>query len=318
METNRVLLVRRTVNLIAFTGRFFSVFFCFVFAIIFVLLKSQCPLKCLQPCAPCAEQCAWQCPHLGRCLLPCGAPCSRLPCNLRCDKKLKCGHRCPSLCGEVCPSSAYCVESNCNDAKKRHECVSFTDLEMTLAENPCDSDPVVVLKCSHVFAVSELDNWLGLQLVYEKESNGTGWMGCLPLNAGVLDPPRACPLCKVPIREIFRYGRLLAKSALESVNKKYLPYVEGRQMRLDSEIEHASSVERLKRLVKDAEKLQRETKDGGPAKKVTSAALHFLGGDVVRLASLGIPAHHPWPRLRSDLVLAKALFKLAMAEKKRF
>jgi hypothetical protein len=50
--------------------------------------------------------------------LPCGAPCDRLPCNLRCEKKLRCGHRCPGLCGEVCLQGC-CVQPKCRDKVKK-------------------------------------------------------------------------------------------------------------------------------------------------------------------------------------------------------
>lgn len=50
----------------------------------------------------------------GKCDLPCGAPCSRLPCDKRCCKELSCGHQCPGICGEVCPSERFCI--HCGDA----------------------------------------------------------------------------------------------------------------------------------------------------------------------------------------------------------
>lgn len=75
---------------------------------------TRCGKGCSLPCAPCAEPCGWSCSHQGACSLPCGAPCDRLPCNMRCEKTLKCGHRCPGLCGEVCLQGC-CVHPSCRD-----------------------------------------------------------------------------------------------------------------------------------------------------------------------------------------------------------
>jgi hypothetical protein len=75
---------------------------------------TRCGKSCNLPCAPCAEPCSWTCSHQGACSLPCGAPCDRLPCNLRCAKKLKCGHSCPGLCGETCLQGC-CVHPQCRD-----------------------------------------------------------------------------------------------------------------------------------------------------------------------------------------------------------
>jgi hypothetical protein len=72
---------------------------------------SQCSRRCCDPCAACAEPCQWQ--HTGGteqlpCPLPCGAARVRLPCDKRCAELLTCGHQCPAVCGEKCPSPAFC------------------------------------------------------------------------------------------------------------------------------------------------------------------------------------------------------------------
>ncbi|RIB01361.1 hypothetical protein C2G38_1013271 [Gigaspora rosea] len=63
-------------------------------------MHSKCRLDCAEPCSICAEACRWKCKHKGACNLPCGVPCNRLPCNLRCEKRLYCGHQCFGLCGK--------------------------------------------------------------------------------------------------------------------------------------------------------------------------------------------------------------------------
>ena len=53
-------------------------------------------MPCLEPCvAP-------------GCFLPCSAPCMHLPSPERCTQLLPCGHQCPSLASEPCPSRKFC------------------------------------------------------------------------------------------------------------------------------------------------------------------------------------------------------------------
>ena len=48
------------------------------------------------------EQCDWKCAHY-TCTRKCGEICNRPACNQPCSEKLRCGHPCVGLCGEICP-----------------------------------------------------------------------------------------------------------------------------------------------------------------------------------------------------------------------
>lgn len=52
-------------------------------------------------------------PTISRPVLRLSPPYARLPCDQRCSRKLACGHRCPGLCGEECPSQRFCVDPAC-------------------------------------------------------------------------------------------------------------------------------------------------------------------------------------------------------------
>ena len=89
-------------------------------------------------CSPCVEACDWQCEHQGKRHMVCGAPCDRLPCEKRCTKKLDCGHQCPSVCGEDCPTSLSCVLC-CSQEKQRGkvDVIKFTEYkDLDLDNNP--------------------------------------------------------------------------------------------------------------------------------------------------------------------------------------
>jgi hypothetical protein len=113
---------------------------------------SHCPKECKEVCASCVEPCIWACKHQGKCVLPCGAPCSRLPCNLRCSKLLQCGHRCPTVCGEACPSVEFCQVCG----SKKSAVVDYINMS-TFADQDLSRDPIIALSCGHIFAISTLD-----------------------------------------------------------------------------------------------------------------------------------------------------------------
>lgn len=77
--------------------------------------------------------------------MPCTAPCNCLPFNERCTKNLKCGHRCPSFHGEICPEG-FCQE--CGDkVDARVDILEFK----SYAEIDVDESPIAALGCGHFF-----------------------------------------------------------------------------------------------------------------------------------------------------------------------
>lgn len=105
-------------------------------------------------CSSCVEDCDWQCIHEGECSLVCGAPCDRLPCNLRCDKLLACGHRCPGICGEDCPDVSLCIE--CCSVEIKTNIVDIFEFN-TYEEQDLDSDPIIFLECGHFYSKTTMD-----------------------------------------------------------------------------------------------------------------------------------------------------------------
>ncbi|RIA80711.1 hypothetical protein C1645_866307 [Glomus cerebriforme] len=179
--------------------------------------KKSCRKNCLEPCSVCAEKCSWECKHQGRCELSCGVPCSRLPCNERCDKKLKCGHRCAGVCGEICPSKDFCVECARENVKNQ---VSDTITNTIFSETDWNKERMIVLSCKHVYTMKTMDILMKMKDYYEG-SNERGWtstkiISTLPINI------IKCPACQIPVKDIRRYGRIIKKCTLNIQNKKFL------------------------------------------------------------------------------------------------
>ena len=173
-------------------------------------VHSQCAGECGQYCTPCAEPCPWQCDHLGSCTMPCGAPCVRLPCDLRCQLYLGCGHQCPSLCGEDCPSVDFC--QICCREDILNVVVDFVEFT-TYAEIDLCRDPIIMLPCKHFYSRSFLDGYMEINTAYTMDQNAQ-FAEIIPSNAST-SHSKHCPECRMPISKIHRYGRVTKRALLD-------------------------------------------------------------------------------------------------------
>ncbi|KAF9100396.1 hypothetical protein BGX29_006633 [Mortierella sp. GBA35] len=183
---------------------------------------SKCHQSCDVACAACCERCIWKCPHQGECNMPCGAPCDRLPCNKRCDKTLPCGHQCPSVCGEVCPDTKFCVE--CKDPKVMGMLVDMI-MRQTLAEVDVDEDPVLVSTCGHALTMTSMDGMMELAQYYkenlDRSTGESSYVDRLELPGGQVSQI-CCPMCRAPILNLLRYGRRVKYGQLSMRLKKHI------------------------------------------------------------------------------------------------
>lgn len=221
---------------------------------------SKCPKQCSQVCASCTEQCIWECEHRGQCAMPCGAPCTRLPCNLRCSKILECGHRCPTVCGEPCPSKQFCKE--CGDCGEQVVDLVMMDDYKSIS---LDEDPVCILPCGHIFTISTLDSHMELLQYYRKNEEDSIWIEVQPLANVQAGPPKDCPHCKAIISNVYRYGRAKQYTELLLLERKFALDC----ARLVKSYSNISDIcTRATQLWKLREKIQK----GGPTKLIYEAA----------------------------------------------
>ncbi|KAF0547348.1 P-loop containing nucleoside triphosphate hydrolase protein [Gigaspora margarita] len=197
---------------------------------------SKCRLDCAEPCSVCAEACGWKCKHKGACNLPCGVPCNRLPCDLRCEKRLYCGHQCFGLCGEKCPPSKYCAECT-TDNNVKDQVVDLIMRE-TFSEVDWTSERMVVLGCGHVYTAESLDHLMNMKEYYEMDKNNK-WIRIKSITSQPSDP-KSCPQCRTPIKGIYRYGRAIKKQVLDIQNKKFLVKYDNQLKKLNKDIINAT------------------------------------------------------------------------------
>ena len=184
---------------------------------------NKCPKKCGEPCAPCAEKCGWTCSHRQNqvCNMPCAIPCDMIPCSKRCENLLSCGHRCPSVCGEQCPSQKFCQA--CGDAHIHERGADLLTFE-TYREIDLDQDPCVFLTCGHFYTVSSFDGIMNIKKYYNID----------PATDNIISPKltrrimsrdektHGCPECRLPLRDIYRYNRIVKKALLDESTKRFI------------------------------------------------------------------------------------------------
>ncbi|CAG8485482.1 12101_t:CDS:10 [Funneliformis mosseae] len=182
---------------------------------------ASCDKRCIEPCSLCVEECPWECDHQGRCELSCGVPCNRLPCNERCNKKLECGHDCSGVCGEICPSKDFCMILS--DALKS---ISFSKVNWKKKR-------MIVLSCGHAFTMENMDMRMGMEVYYESEGIfERKWSSVKILPASTTNV-KTCPVCRTPIKNIRRYGRIINKYNMDAQNRKFL-------IKYDNQLSHVT------------------------------------------------------------------------------
>ncbi|XHG08721.1 hypothetical protein AWENTII_011814 [Aspergillus wentii] len=194
---------------------------------------SKCMKQCCDPCTPCAEEkCLSACPH-SACSMPCAAPCDHVPCSRRCQKTLECGHQCPSVCGEKCPSQAYCQTCG-NDDIKNH-LVDFI-LGETYNEVDLNQTPCIFPRCGHFLTVESMDGQMDLKKHYDVDVDG------VPVSITTASVPfsmediKTCASCRGPLRDIARYGRLIRRAVLDESTKKLILYLNREYVPLAQEV----------------------------------------------------------------------------------
>ena len=194
---------------------------------------SRCPLHCSEPCAPCVvSQYLSSCPH-STCSMPCAAPCDHIPCSLRCENISSCGHQCPSVCGEICPSEKYC--QICASVEIKETPVDFilgeSYQEIHLTENPC-----IFPRCGHFLIIESMDGQMDLKKHYDLDDLGRPTAISSSSTPFSVEDIRTCATCHGSLRRLSRYGRLMRRALLDEATKKLILYVNQRYIPIAQEL----------------------------------------------------------------------------------
>lgn len=203
---------------------------------------SRCSKKCHEPCIPCVENCSWSCPHRGACKLPCAVPCDLLPCSKRCSVRLSCGHQCPSVCGETCPEVQYCQQ--CADKSVKGMMVDYI-MGSSYAEIDLDESPCLIPSCGHILTLESMDGHMEMSKYYTMSSDTSIENPIIALKSSSVpfstSDLKNCPLCRIPLRNINRYGRIVRRAWIDEATKKFIVWANAQFVPLASRMDKAEA-----------------------------------------------------------------------------
>ena len=203
---------------------------------------SRCSKKCHEPRVPCVENCSWSCPHRGACKLPCAVPCDLLPCSKRCPLTLSCGHECPSVCGEICPEPRYCQK--CADKPVKDTMVDYI-MGSAYAEIDLDDNPCIIPSCGHILTLESMDGHMDIAKYYTISEDTGAENPIIGLKSSSVlfstSELKNCPMCRSPLRNINRYGRIVRRAWIDEATKKFIVWANAQFVPLASRMEQAET-----------------------------------------------------------------------------
>jgi hypothetical protein len=146
-------------------------------------------------------------------------PCDLLPCSERCAKMLACGHRCPSICGEVCPGVAYC--QICAHPTIKGMVVDFI-LSSTFEDVDLDENPCIMPSCGHILTLESMDGHMSMSDFYTM--NGEGSIVDLKNSAEPFSASgmKSCPTCHGHLRNLNHYSCIVRRALIDEATKKFI------------------------------------------------------------------------------------------------
>ena len=171
------------------------------------------------PCPPCSRECSFTCPHQ-ECDLRCAVPCKRKICSNRCNNILDCGHPCPSVCGEQCPTSKSCQLCAKEDIKNQ-------EVEFMIGERyrtvDLDVTPCLFFNCGHILTVETVDVHVRLDRYFH---NNIPRSTLKPFTVDDLKHFH-CPRCRISTASFERYNAVIKRFNYDQRIKELTVWIQG-------------------------------------------------------------------------------------------
>ncbi|KAL9057566.1 MAG: hypothetical protein Q9206_002298 [Seirophora lacunosa] len=167
-------------------------------------------------------------------------------CLERCQRiKKGCDHacpKCPSVCGEICPEARYCQK--CADKSVKDTMVDYI-MGSTYAEINLDETPCIVPSCGHILTLESMDGHMEIASYYTVSDDPCVENSIMGLKSGSLpfstSELKNCPMCRNPLRNINRYGRIVRRAWIDEATKKFIVWANAQFVPLASRMEQAEA-----------------------------------------------------------------------------
>ncbi|KAJ5760745.1 NF-X1 finger and helicase domain protein [Penicillium odoratum] len=125
----------------------------------------------------------------------------------------------PFVCGEKCPTSSYC--QICATYNIKNQDVDYlegaTYKDINLDENPC-----IFPTCGHFLTMESMDAQMDLKRHYQVNKDGKPTAILASSQPFSMEDIKTCGICRGPLRNIARYGRLVRRALLDESTKKLI------------------------------------------------------------------------------------------------
>ncbi|KAI4189062.1 MAG: hypothetical protein L6R41_001729 [Letrouitia leprolyta] len=129
---------------------------------------------------------------------------------------------CPSVCGERCPDAQYCQK--CAEKSVKDLMVDYI-MGSSYADVDLDESPCIIPSCGHVLTMESMDGHMEMSKYYVLSSDPDAEDPIIALKSSstpFTSEPKNCPMCRRPLRDINRYGRIVRRAWIDEATKKFI------------------------------------------------------------------------------------------------
>lgn len=159
--------------------------------------------------------------------------------------------------------------------------VDYIMMDSTYAETDLDENPCIVPSCGHIITLESMDLHMEIAKYYVVSSDATPEDPIIALKSSSVpfsaSEPKNCPMCRNPLRNINRYGRIVRRAWIDEATKKFIVWANAQFVALAAKMKQAEA--KLREPVTE----KRTLRSAAVRQENVSAVLDRLSLEPVRL-----------------------------------
>ena len=140
------------------------------------------------------------------------------------------------------PGGQYCQQ--CADQSVKDMMVDYI-MGSSYAEIELDESPCIIPSCGHILTLESMDGHMEMSKYYTTSSDPDSENPIIALKSNSVpfstSELKNCPLCRKPLRNINRYGRIVRRAWIDEATKKFIVWANSTFVPLASRMEQAEA-----------------------------------------------------------------------------
>ncbi|KAI9889601.1 MAG: hypothetical protein M1814_005108 [Vezdaea aestivalis] len=136
----------------------------------------------------------------------------------------------------------YCQK--CADKSVKDTMVDYI-MGSTYSEIDLDDNPCIIPSCGHILTLESMDGHMDIAKYYIVSENAGGENPLIGLKSSSVpfstSDLKNCPMCRSPLRNINRYGRIVRRAWIDEATKKFIVWANAQFVPLASRMEEAEA-----------------------------------------------------------------------------